>query len=308
MKIEQPVSAALWQDIAGRCPWATYFHTPGWASCIAAALPEYRVGGIGFLPAGQSPVVVPAVIRKKKRLLRSTAEYKSMEPGVYGGPVAEKPLTRAQVREIGAALCSMEKSAGRLVESPFAPLDLPAPFTAKEMSTHIVMLGKSSAAIAKSFSRGQKSNINQARRKGVQVRLAGNEQEIEQYYEIYLQTLKRWSTTKGKAYPRELFLSLYRQQDPNVQFWLAEAHGVLIAGILVLAWRGSLVYWHGCAQKEYFNLYPNNLLHATVIEKGCADGAAYYDMGPSMGLPGVVKFKESFGAQQHLFKAYRWKT
>jgi lipid II:glycine glycyltransferase (peptidoglycan interpeptide bridge formation enzyme) len=265
------------------------------------------VAGIGFLPEGQPPVVVPAVIRRKKRLLRSSAEYKSMEPGVYGGPIAEQPLSPGLVREIGTALCAMKKSGGRLVETPLAPLDLPATFTAKEMSTHIITLRQPYEAVAKTFGRGQKSNINQARRKGVQVRRAVREQDIEQYYDIYLQTLRRWSDAKGQAYPRELFFNLYRQQDPHVQFWLAEAEGALIAGILVLAWQGSLVYWHGCARKEYFNLYPNNLLHATVIQKGCEDGAAYYDMGPSMDIPGVIKFKESFGARQRAFKAYRWK-
>lgn len=308
MIIQKPVSRELWQELALRCPWATYVHTPAWAEAVAHALPGFRVEGIGFFDEGQPPVVLPAVARPKKRLLRMVRDYKSMEPGVYGGFIAEQPLQPQQISGLCAALRSLKKSSIRIVETPDMPLNLPAPFVAKAMATHRIALGRPYAEVAAAFSRGQKSNLSQARRKGVRVRVAAGEEDVRQYYELYRRTLERWESARGSVYPLEFFLHLYRQRDTGVQVWLAEADGVVAAGIVVLAWRRTLLYWHGSARQDYFKLYPNNLLHATVLEWACDRDFVYYDMGPSMGLDGVVRFKESFGARQVPFAAYRWKS
>ncbi|MCX8045022.1 MAG: GNAT family N-acetyltransferase [Desulfobacterota bacterium] len=308
MIAQHPVSTDLWHTLAQQCPWATYFHTPAWAQTIAASIPGMRVHGIGFFDDMAGPVVLPAVARTKKRLLHTITEYKSMEPGVYGGFLAEKPLTPEHVSRMAEALCSLKHGAGRIVETPDMPLHLPPPFIAKTITTHRIILGRPYAEIAAAFSRGQKSNIRQALRKGVQIRMAQTEQDIKHYYCLYQQTRQRWSQEHGPAYPQSLFLNLYRHQNSGVQFWLAEADSAIIAGIIVLVWRQTMVYWHGCSLQASFKLYPNNLLHAKVIEWACDHGINYYDMGPSMDLPGVVRFKESFGAVAQSFTAYRWKT
>jgi len=308
MIIQKPVSRELWQELAERCPWATFFHTPAWAEAVAAALPDYRVEGIGFFDEGRPPVVLPAVVRARRRLLRTALDYKSMEPGVYGGFIAEQPLLPQQLNDLCGSLRSLKKSSGRIVETPGVPLGLQPPFVAKAMTTHRIALGRPYAELAAAFSRGQQSNISQARRKGVRTRTAAAEEDIRHYYELYRQTLRRWESPRGSVYPLQLFLRLHRQRDSGAHFWLAEADGVIVAGIVVLAWRRTLLYWHGCALQEYFKYYPNNLLHATVLEWACARDFEYYDMGPSMELDGVARFKESFGARPQTFAAYRWKS
>lgn len=307
MKIDKPAPFDVWQRIAAGCPWATYFHTPQWASCIVKTFPEYSISGIGFILDDTTQVVFPAVARVKKRLLHSKTEYKSMEPGVYGGFISAQPLSSGQIQELAAALLAMKNSSGRIVQSPFTTFNLPSLFKSKQLSTHMIDLEPGFDGIAKKFSRGQKSNINQAKRKGVMVRRAAEENDIEQYYALYQETIKRWGKEAGAVYPKELFLNLYRQNDQNVQFWLAEVDQRIIAGIIVLAWNTHLVYWHGSALHEFFKHYPNNLIHATVLRWACDNGFTRYDMGPSMDLPGVIKFKETFGARPVSFSSYRWR-
>jgi len=308
MMVQLSVSRELWQRLAQQCPWATFFHTPAWAETIAATFPGFRVAAIAFVDDAGSPVILPAVAQTKQRLLRTRIEYKSMEPGVYGGFLAEQPLSRARIQAIAAALCSLKKSSGRIIETPGMPLNLPEPFVAKPLTTHLIPLGRPYAEVAAGFSRGQKSNINQALHKAVQVRQAQTEQDIEQYYVLYRETLSRWGSARGQVYPIEFFMRLYGQRDQGVQFRLAEAEDTINAGIVVLAWQRTLVYWHGSSRQDYFKFYPNNVLHAKVLEWACAHGFSCYDMGPSMGLTGVERFKQSFGAQEHRMTAYRWKT
>jgi hypothetical protein len=120
------------------------------------------------------------------------------------------------------------------------------------------------------------------------VRPAACEQDIERYCHMYEQTVKRWGGRASEIYPRELFLNLYLQKDPTVHFMLAELEGSAVAGVIALAWNKNIVYWHGCALQEYFKCYPNNVLHAAILERGCSNGFEAYDMGPSMELEGVI--------------------
>ena len=306
LKLE-PVEKKLWLETARICPWATYFHSPAWAGCMADMFPEFRAEALGCTLADGTAVVLPAVVKNKKRLLRQVSDYKSMEPGVYGGFIAGRALAAGELEQLGAAVLRLKSSAGRIVETPWQPLNLPAPFVSKKLETHIVELAPDFDSLQKRFSRGQKSNLSQARRKGVTVRRATSTQDIAQYHAVYLESVKRWGETAGAVYAKELFVKLQAAGDPQVQFWLAEAEGRIAAGILALAWGRTIVYWHGAALEQYFKHYPNNLLHAELMAWGCANGYRLYDMGSSAGLEGVARFKESLGAQVRPYRSYRWK-
>ena len=302
-----PVSKNLWDEVARACPWATYFHTPAWADCMADTFPGFSTEALGCMLDDGTAVVLPCVVKKKKRLMRQVNDYKSMEPGVYGGFMAQRLLAPEEIELLAAAALRIKNSSGRIVETPWQPLNLPGSFILKKLSTHIVSLSPDFEMLQNKFSRGQKSNLSQARRKQVIVRRAASEQDIETYYTIYMETVKRWGETARAVYSKELFLKLFRLGDPNIIFNLAEAEGRIAAGIIALAWGRTIMYWHGAALQEFFKHYPNNLLHAELMAWGCANGFQLYDMGSSAGLEGVARFKESFGAQAREFRSYRWK-
>ncbi len=307
MKRIDSVSRELWHGTAAACTWAVFFHTPLWADCMAGAVPGCRPACLGFELEDGTPALLPAVARSKKRLLTTGTEYRSTEPGTYGGFIAPRTLTPQECRAMGRLLLDAKKTGGRIVETPGMPLGLEAPFRAKKMTTHVVDLTEGYDQVRKNFNRGQKSNINQAIKKGVSVRQAQNAADIEAYCRIYRRTLERWGDSAAAAYPDTLFERLFEHRDAGIAFWLAEADSTVIAGILVLSWNNLAVYWHGCALKEYFRHYPNNLLHARVMEWACEKGFHTYDMGASIGIEGVRRFKESFGARGVEYTAYRWK-
>jgi hypothetical protein len=297
----------MWDEVARACPWATYFHTAAWAGCMAETFPGYTAEALGCILADGTPVVLPCVVKKKKRLLRLVKDYKSMEPGVYGGFMAPRPLVPDDIERLAAAVLGIRGASGRMVETPWQPLNLPASFISKNLSTHIVALSPDFDMLQKQFSRGQKSNLSQARRKQVVVRRAETGMDIDAYFSLYTETVKRWGAPAGAVYSKELFARLFAAKDPHIMFRLAEVEGRIAAGIIALAWGRTIIYWHGAALQEFFKHYPNNLLHAELMAWGCANGYLLYDMGPSAGLEGVAKFKESFGAQARDFKSYRWK-
>jgi hypothetical protein len=306
LKLE-PVSKNLWDEVARACTWATYFHTPAWAGCMADTFPGFSAEALGCTLDDGTAVVLPCVVKKKKRLLRQVKDYKSMEPGVYGGFMAQRPLVPQEIERLAAAVLRIKNSSGRIVETPWQPLNLPGSFISKKLSTHIVALSPDFETLQREFSRGQKSNLSQARRKKVAVRRAATAQDIDAYFSLYLETVKRWGETAGALYSKELFVKLFNAKDTHIIFTLAEVESRIVAGIIALAWGRTIMYWHGAALQEFFKHYPNNLLHAELMAWGCANGFQLYDMGSSAGLEGVARFKESFGAQAREFRSYRWK-
>ncbi len=299
------VSRTLWYEVADRCKWATYFHTPMWAEIIANTFPAFEPSAMGFMLKDNITAVIPFVCRKKGGIFKKL-EYKSMEPGVYGGIIAEKDLCQDETDKIALSLLRMKKTSGRIVGSPFKKINLPSSYKSKKISTHIVSLEDGFDKICKKFSRGQKSNIKQAKKKGVVIRRAETEEDVRHYYHMYQETVKRWGADAKTVYPYHFFSNIYKEQSSGAHIWIAEVKGLPAAAIIVLAWNNNLIYWHGCALQEYFKYYPNNLLHTQVLEWACENNFKFYDMGASMGMQGVAKFKESFGAKPYYFNAFRW--
>jgi len=258
MEVLHPAPLDFWQAVADACPWATYFHTPSWASVITKTFPEYSLASFGFMFKDGAQAVIPFVVEEKKRLFRIEKKYKSMEPGVYGGIIADRELAQAEVDEIIQSVITMKHAGGRIVGNPFKTFSFPARLKKKEMVTQVVDLTSGFDMLWETFSRGQKSNIKQAQKKNVSVRLAATEKDIEHYVAIYSQTLKRWGKKAVSSYPGEFFTNLFARRDPHIKFYLAEKEHKIIAGIIALAWQHTLIYWHGCSLEDAFKDYPNN--------------------------------------------------
>ena len=302
----EPVTIDQWQQAAVQCPWATWFHTPAWSALMAAHLPDTAPHGLGTRLDDGTPVVLPATLRTRQRMVRRSRQLRSTEPGTYGGFLAPRPLTEAECAGLGRLL-RRAVPAGRLVATPAAACDPGPGFRATQLETHMIDLPADSAQVSGLLNRGQKSNLSQARRRGVCVRQADSIEDIRNYCRLYAATRTRWGDRTLTVYPDQLLLDLYAHAADGVTFWLAEVLGQVAAGALVLEWQGRLSYWHGAARQEFFSYYPNTLLHVAIMQEACSRGCTCYDLGPSAGLAGVAQFKSALGGRVVGFNSYRWK-
>ena len=300
-------SVELWEEIIKNCEHATFFHSPIWTKVLEKTYSHYSNATVSFIFNTGNRAIFPLVAQHSKGILFKKVKHKSMAPGVYGGMVSERRLAPEETGSVFEYLTSTDIKDLKIVENPLETYDVPETFVANSLFTHIVSLHADFEQLRKRFSRGQKSNIKQAEKKGITVRLAHSLEDYEQYYAIYQETIKRWGERAGAIYPWQLFLNLFETRNPDIRLWLAEKQSKIIAGVLTLYCNYTILYWHGCSLKEYFDHYPNNLLHMEIIKDGCARGYRSYDLNPSGGHPGVVKFKESFSAKRVDFKTYHWK-
>lgn len=73
--------------------------------------------------------------------------------------------------------------------------------------------------------------------------------------------------------------------------------GRIVAGALMLHANRHIWYLHGAALEDYVPLRPVNLLFSEIMWDAREKGNRWFGFGPSWGLEGVRRFKESFGAK-----------
>jgi lipid II:glycine glycyltransferase (peptidoglycan interpeptide bridge formation enzyme) len=99
-------------------------------------------------------------------------------------------------------------------------------------------------------------------------------------------------------YPYVLFTNIHERGGENVRLWLVKKDGDVAAGACVFYHNQHAVYWHGAMAERFSELRPANLLHFEIIRDACQRGFRWYDFNPSGPNEGVVRFKDSFGAQR----------
>jgi hypothetical protein len=292
----EPPALAEWEAICAASPAATPFHTPHWCRAIAAAYPEQRDatrlfrftdGTLALFPMHESG--------PGGRLCRRV----SVEPGVYGGPISDRPLAAAHFATLAAHFTERSPGGCAVVGNPFAGGALPVlPGCASvPLQTHLLPLEGGAAGVWRGMTKGHRCNVRQAERLGVRVAVAAGAEAVAAYYAVYQDSIRRWGAQARSCYPESLFHHLLAAGEPFARLWLARAQGEIVSGALVLSWGPVAVYWHGATLERAFALRPSHAVVMAAIEDAIARGCRWFDFNPSGGLEGVIRFKEGFGAR-----------
>ena len=124
--------------------------------------------------------------------------------------------------------------------------------------------------------------VNKARKLGLQVREAETEQELADWYRLYLLTM-RHNAVPPRSY--RLFQSLWTLLRPTgkMRLLVAEQNRSgrrrMIAGSILLQFGQTVFYaFTGCAPEDW-SLHPHDLLQIEAIRDACRSGFRWYDFG-----------------------------
>ena len=301
MKVIEDPSLEMWEEVAGQCEWATFYHSPLWSKVLTETYSHYMVLTKGFLFDDGTKALLPLVGYKRKSFFRKTTRLKSMGFGSYGGLVASGSWSDEKSEQVFSWFKS--RNARVYVDgNPFFAYDLPEYFSKQKQSTYALRLNKPIEEIWKGFSSGHRKSIKKATRKGVTVREATSPEDYRAYLGVYEDTLKRWGDKTIITFPRELILKLLEPKQKEVTLWLAFLEDKVIAGVIMFYWNAICFGWLGCSLTDYSSYHPNNLLHWNMIQDARERNLQLYDFGPSGAeQKGVEDFKRHFGAEQFLF-------
>lgn len=293
MEVIWGLTRAEWLDRLAACPAATYFHTPMWLEGVVAAFGGQVLGVEFRFPDGNWALFALTIKAYAKGLFWHGY---SGESGVYGGPLAPRALSAEQEAACYAVLAERYPNL-QVFGNPFAGGGLPdgPGWERVDHSTHVLELGPPEAMRAR-YSRGCRARGNKARRAGVTTELLQGPEAAALYYELYLDSIRRWGEKVTWIRPLRFFEAVLAPGDPYAALHLARYEGRPAAVMIVCAWGDLAHYLAGAADESLMEHCPSNLLMEEAAQLWHARGKRVLDLGSSNGLDGVIRFKESFGA------------
>lgn len=144
----------------------------------------------------------------------------------------------------------------------------------------------------------------QALRRGVQIRLSdSSEASIDAYYAILRDASKGWGLERPPI-SASLLKAVVRRGGSDVEIWFADVDSEPIAGGVVLYGSNELFFWSAAMRRTHAQYRPSNALNLRLIQAACERGVRWYNLGASVGLAGVERFKTDLGARSISYAVY----
>jgi CelD/BcsL family acetyltransferase involved in cellulose biosynthesis len=127
---------------------------------------------------------------------------------------------------------------------------------------------------------------------------------IRQFHQLLVPTQQRHGLPPQ---PIAWFQNLSDCLGENLKIRIASKDGAPIAAMITLAHKQTMVYKYGCSDAKYHNLGGMAFLFWKTIQEAKRGGFAELDMGRSdLESPGLIKFKEHWGADRTTLKYWRY--
>lgn len=147
-------------------------------------------------------------------------------------------------------------------------------------------------------------NIRLAKRKGVKVRQSTDLKDIDIFWDLLQETIKR---EKFKPHSKEYYKKQIETLGTEnlIKLFLAEYKGKVIACNIVSFFGDTATYLHGASLYQYRNLMAPHLLQWEAILEAKKQGCKLYDFWgiapkdvPDHPWLGITRFKKGFGGKE----------
>jgi peptidoglycan pentaglycine glycine transferase (the first glycine) len=259
-----------------------------WAACLVL---ERRLPGVGsLLYAPRGPIVDWADRHRAETALRALVAFAGAHRAVALKVDPAVPKDDPVCGPLLAALGFRRADAGLAFEG-----------VQPRFVMHLPLGGRDEASLLAGMHPKTRYNIRLAERKGVRVRLGG-EDDVPAFYRLLQETAARDGfLVRDQAY----FEALWRYLLAPGHGWLllGEAGGELLAAAVVFRVGRTAWYLYGATSSRRRELMPMYAVQWQAIRRALADGCTLYDfrgvagdLRPEHPLYGLYRFKRGFGA------------
>jgi len=311
MRIIEKVSYQFWEEVARACPYATFFHTHYWAEVIEKSFICANITK-GFVFEDGTRVVFPLILIKK-RYLKGSINLNNYISGmlfVYGGPIADKDLTKQQLDEIMEYINSKFSKYDEVIirGNPYCQNIKPYGFKEVKDSSHVVelfMYKNEEDLIKKNYHKQSKRHIIKAKKSNLlTIKTSYSSDEYERLYFIYKKSFRYWKVKPLTNYPLSLFRNLCKLKCKYKKLWVAYYKNKIIGGEIILYWNDFCTSFLPYFDKEYSKYegrrYTEHNIFLDCIEKKIK----YYDYLQSGGIKGLEFYKSSMGGKEYSYSSW----
>lgn len=141
--------------------------------------------------------------------------------------------------------------------------------------------------------------IRKAQRADVRVRLAEDDETLKAFFDLHLRIRKyKYGLL---AQPFRFFENIWRRLIVAQQgtLMVAEHQGDIIAGVIFLRWKDTLIYKFSASDQNALNLRGTDLLIWEGIRHGQTQGCHQLDFGLSdLDQDGLIRYKRKFSSEE----------
>lgn len=245
-----------------------------------------------------------ALIVKHNLPLRCNYLYCPQGPVLKSGADSDQTaeLFLKKIREIAKKEGSIFLKSEPLFETKILENDFIKSSKKIQPSQTIVLdITKPEDDLLKEMSQKTRYNVKLAQRKGVTVKEASSDSELE--LDIFWNLLEKTAEKDNfHAHPKEYYSKMLGSLSENglVKLLLAKYQGKTIAAGIFSFFGEIAVYLHGASDYDSRQLMAPYLLQWQAILNAKENGLKYYDFGgvSEEKWPGVTRFKKGFGGKE----------
>ncbi|MGO4816976.1 GNAT family N-acetyltransferase [Flavobacterium sp. W22_SRS_FP1] len=148
------------------------------------------------------------------------------------------------------------------------------------------------------FDRKVRKNVNKAKREHLTSAvyfLDISDIKISEFYDIYIQTMKRRDTNKSFLYSFQEFKRFINNNEKHSAICTIYFKDIPISSELILISKDSIYSFLGGTDENYFDKRPNDFLKFEVLNWARALGKKHYILGGGYSLEdGIFQYKKGF--------------
>ena len=156
------------------------------------------------------------------------------------------------------------------------------------------------------FARCCRYSISRAQREGVSTFCGTTDEDIGEFYRLYIQTMQRSHAQVSYYFPYEYFKAIRDELAGHARFVLAEYKGQIVAAALYLHDQANMFYYLAGSDESFHNVRAANaVIYDTICWAHAAGKKRMILGGGYKPNDGVFDFKSTFSRNRKSFHTYR---
>lgn len=296
-----------WEMYVKKHPCGTIYHLPQWKEVFEKSFPYRPFYLFARDETEKLCGIFPLFLIKSwltgNRLVSLPFSYIS-------GPVVNSSFILEAFLEKTKKLCQELKCdyietrvANNVEESKYSNLWHDKGF--KECSQfYTYLLSLSQGEVWRKLDSSIRRGVKKAIKDGVTIRKGNFDGDLRCFYNL---NLKNKGQLGVPGHPYYFLSNICERMNDFIKLYLAEFEGKVIAGIITMEFKDTVIYGYGASDVKYLVHRPNNLLIWTAIEDAINNRFSFFDFGRvSLDDEGLSKFKKRWGTQEIKLSYYYW--
>ncbi len=283
-----------WDDYILALKSSNFFCQIGWRNVVQKTYglkPIYLVAYDRGVVKGVLPLFLMKSVFFGKRLI-------SVPFGSFGGIYTDDKNAKETLLHEAKKLITEKKLDYLELRYPHQPdLDLPQN---KHYLTMVLELDEDPDVVWKKFDKKVRNSTRKAIKFDLSVTI--DRKHLENFYHLY--ALNMWEVGTP-VHKYDFFKNLLDEFPDKVRIATVHHDNKIIAGMILLTFKETMLSGWAASDKQYLNMSPNNILYWETIKYSCENGYKYFDFGRSSEGSGTFNFKKKWATvPRQLFYTY----